>query len=123
MAYHINWQEKGCYWQFSDTLIGTELIESAKRVYGAAAFDGMHYQIADFSLVNKFNVSDSDIALLAAYDSAASHSNHRSKMAVVGSCEEFLTIFNQYTAKSKACFWKIRRFESFDEAYCWCVDD
>ncbi|MCG8527086.1 MAG: hypothetical protein MI748_11935 [Opitutales bacterium] len=124
MPYQIQWEKKGVRWKFFGKVTSKETLASNMEIYGNSKFDGIRYQIADFSDVTDFEFSSEDMKKIAYFDQAASKSNPRVKVALIAptpKSKELLTQYAEYSGAS-ASPWETRIFDSIREAEAWTKD-
>lgn len=83
MTVKYEWQEKGLYRKFTDTVNGDEILGDNLKLQGDARFDNIRYVINDFTKVVDFNFTDLDVHKISVTDKVASISNPKIKIALI----------------------------------------
>lgn len=118
MPHSTTWDRNGVSWKYWGVVSGEELLESNQEIYGDPRFDEMLYQVVDLSEVERFDVDEEDMMIVAANDKAAARSNPNVRIAIVASDATILQLSRIYGAATAAT-WKQRVFESVAEAQSW----
>ncbi|MCW8900089.1 MAG: hypothetical protein OQK75_13045 [Gammaproteobacteria bacterium] len=118
MAYTLEWETKGVYWEYSGTISGKEIIEASTKIYGDPRFDSLRYKLVDFSAAEEVLISEDEIKLITFQHAAASKSNARIKNAIVlTKDDERGKLYAGYLVKSSP--WEVRIFDHLEEANNW----
>ena len=118
MPHSTQWDRNGVIWQYWGVVTGDELLESNQEIYGDARFDEMKYQVVDLTEVERFDVSEDDMMVVAANDKAAARTNPNVRVAIIASDSTILQLSRIYGAATAAT-WKQRVFDTSAEAQSW----
>jgi hypothetical protein len=117
MAYRLDWERDGVYWEYYDKVSGKEIVEASTTIYGDERFDTIKYKLVNFLNAESIEINDAEVALIAHQHRAAERSNPNIKNAIViksnrGIAENFAAFFTD-------SFWEVQVFEDLDEANNW----
>ena len=118
MGCSIAWEQSGVYRAFFDRADCDEFMQSLKEVHGDARFDDIRYVINDFTACTEIVFDAEAIREMSAMDMAASVSNPRIRIAIVGASEFVKAGIEAYMAKGLSPY-PIQLFASLDEARRW----
>jgi hypothetical protein len=118
LPHSTQWDDNGVVWKYWGIVTGDELLESNQEIYGDARFDAMKYQVVDLTAVERFDVNEDDMMVVAANDKAAARSNPNVRVAIVASDSTILQLSRIYGAATAAT-WKQRFFETTAAARSW----
>jgi hypothetical protein len=104
-----------------DKVVFQEIYEADNIVYGDSRFDTMKYQLFDFSKVKEFAVSESEVKIIAALDSAAAVWNNNIKLAIVAQDPYTVEMIRIYKDNLAGINWDIHEFEDVADAIEWCL--
>ena len=123
MPYNLNWEPFGVVFRFSDVVSDEDIIASNEDVYASPLFPAMKYQIVDFSMIEKFDVSSATIRAIANSDRKAAETNPDVKVAVITSGPFMRGMSNMYTLAHEAGggSWTTEIFEREEDARAWAV--
>ena len=82
VPYSTRWEARGVVWKFEGRVTGVELLNANHEIYGDSRFDQMAYQIVDLTEVERFDVTEEDMIVIAANDRAAALSRADVKVAI-----------------------------------------
>lgn len=120
---HLNiWEKKGLYRKFENKINGEEVLTSNLTIQGDSRFDDIRYVINDFTQIIDFEVSSTDINVIAATDNAASISNPNIKIAIVSSHEPLLTWIKHYCGIMKDAPFDCKIFDNINDTYKWVAE-
>lgn len=77
MGCEIYWEPKGIFRRYFGHVTGPEMTEPVIAMQADPRFDGVRYVILDLLDVETFSVTQADLKLIGALDTAAVHSNPR----------------------------------------------
>jgi len=119
MPYTIAWKTRGILWTFYGVLTGEDAMQANLDIYGDPRFDDLLYQIVDLSAVERFMVTPEDLDTAAALDDAATVTKPRLVVAVIAAKRDALTVAELYKSAMRVSRWKVRVFDSMEEARKW----
>ncbi|HVT03068.1 MAG TPA: hypothetical protein VHL58_06780 [Thermoanaerobaculia bacterium] len=108
-------------WTFSGVVTGEELLGSNQEIYGDERFDEMTYQIVDLTRVERFDVTQDDMEVMASNDKAAALSNPFVKVAIAARDETIKQLSSYYEAHSSESPWKQQIFDTLSDAQAWAI--
>lgn len=117
MSYKIEWEERGVYWEYSDSITGAEVIEGSTSIYGDARFDDLLYKLVDFSNANSIEMTQEEVEIIAYQHKAAVLSNRFIKNAIIikPGCK-LASLFASFFKDSK---WEVELFDDIESARKW----
>lgn len=118
MPYIITQEKHGLlteWWGDASTL---ELIQMQERLHAHPDFKIMHYSLHDLTNCARFTSKEDESVYSAAIDGAASITNAKLRIAIVGANLEVLGAVNAYIDSGLSQF-PLRIFSSMDEARAW----
>ena len=71
MPYATTWEESGVVWTFRGQVTGDEILRANQEIYRDPRFHRLTYQIVDLTAVERFDVTEDDMAMVAVQDRAA----------------------------------------------------
>lgn len=114
------WEDKGLNINYTGTVTGQDLINSAIEIGGDARFDDARYVLSDWTQVESKLIDPSHVIELAAYVSAMAKSNPRIiNISVVIDEEERTALVGLYTMLTEDMPWQMETFFSVNEARRW----
>ena len=119
MSYTTAWEEWGVVWTFCGKVTGDEILQANREIYGDPRFDRLKYQIVDLTGVESFNVTEEDMAVIAANDRAAARSRPHVRIAVAAEDEIIKDLSAFYDAAMVGVPWHQQIFDSMREAREW----
>jgi hypothetical protein len=119
MPYTTAWERRGVVWRYWGTVSGEEILRSNQEIYGDARFDEMDYQIVDFTSVERFEVTEEDMVVMAANDRAAALTNPSVLVAVAARDALIKDLSALYEAETAESPWQHSVFESVEDARAW----
>ena len=122
MSYNITWQDSNVILSFESNVIYQDIYEADNIIYGDPRFDNMKYQIADFSKLEKFELTEEEVQIIAALDKSSSRWNNEIKLAVVTSDSYLIERIKPYIESMQDTNWSIKIFKNIFEAKKWCTD-
>ena len=122
MSYNITWQDSNVIISFEGNVNYQDVNEADNIVYGDSRFDDMKYQIADFSKIEKFELTEDEVQIIAMLDKSSSRWNNKIKLAVVTLDLYLLERIKPYIEALQDTEWSIKIFENIFEAKKWCVE-
>ena len=123
MPLEVSWEPLGAVFRFSGVVSDEDVIAANREVYANPLLPAMKYQIVDFSLVEKINVSSATVRELASFDLRAAEINPDVKVAVITSAPLTRGLSNVYalTHESMGGRWAVQIFEREEDARAWAV--
>ena len=79
MPYATTWEESGVLWTFRGTVTGDEILRANQEIYRDPRFHRLTYQIVDLTAVDRFDVTEDDMAMIAMNDRVAARSQPLSR--------------------------------------------
>ena len=122
MSYSTTWEESGVVWTFHGKVTGDEVLQANREIYGDPRFDRLRYQIVDLTGVESFDVTEDDMAVIAAHDRAAARSKPHVRIAVAAEDEIIKDLSAFYDAVMVGAPWHQRIFDSMSEAREWAME-
>jgi hypothetical protein len=119
MPYATTWEESGVLWTFRGQVTGDELLRANQEVSRDPRFRGLTYQIVDLTNVERFDVTEDDMALVALQDRAATASSPGIRVAIAAADEMIKDLSAFYDAVMVGSTWHQRIFDSIGEAREW----
>ena len=118
MTCELNWEALGVHRKLIGQVRGAELLASVMEVEGDPRFDELRYTINDLSECEQLSVTREDVQHIAAVDYAASRSNPRIRVAVVGSMPQLRELIDLYSQTAQDAY-PMRLFQTLEEARVW----
>lgn len=106
-------------WTFRGNVTGAEILRANREIYGDPRFGRLTYQIVDFTAVENFDVTEADMAVIAASDRAAARFKPHVRVAVAAADEIIKDLSAFYDAVMVGSPWHQRVFDSMSEAREW----
>ncbi len=104
MGCEIYWEPKGIFRRYFGHVTGPEMTEPVIAMQADPRFDGVRYVILDLLDVETFSVTQADLELIGALDTAAVHSNPRLRLAIVATNPEIVGMVAQYEDVADGAF-------------------
>ena len=123
MPYKLSWEPQGITFRFSGVVSDRDLTASNEEVYASPLLATMKYQIVDFSVIEKFDVSSETVREVAASDQRAAETNPDVKAAIITSAPFLRGMANIYAHEheAKGGSWTTQLFEREEDARAWAV--
>lgn len=122
MSYSTTWEESGVVWTFRGRVTGDEILKANREIYGDPRFDRLQYQIVDLTAVESFDVTEEEMAVIAAHDRAAARSRPHVRIAVAAEDEMIKDLSAFYDAAMVGSPWHQQIFDSMREAREWVTE-
>jgi hypothetical protein len=119
MPYVTTWEESGVVWTFRGRVTGDEILRANQEIHRDPRFERLTYQIVDFTAVDRFDVTEDDMATIAALDRAAARDRPSVRVAVAAADEVIKDLSAFYDAVMVGSPWHQRIFDSMTEAREW----
>jgi len=119
MPYATTWEESGVLWTFRGKVTGDEILRANQEIYSDPRFHRLTYQIVDLTAVERFDVTEDDMAMVAVQDRAAARSKPSVRVAVAAADEIIKDLSAFYDAVMVGSPWHQRIFDSMTEARDW----
>ena len=119
MPYATTWEESGVLWTFRGQVTGDEILRANQEIYRDPRFQHLTYQIVDLTAVERFDVTEDDMAMIALNDRLASRSRPSVRVAVAAADEIIKDLSAFYDAVMVGSPWRQRIFDSISEAREW----
>ena len=123
MPYKLIWEQEGVVFRFSGVVSDEELIASNDEVYASPDFPAMKYEIVDFTVIDKLDVSAEAVRRVARMDRVASETNADVRVAIITSEMFILGMSRMYGLghESEGGSWTTEVFESEEDARAWAI--
>ena len=118
MAYKLDWERDGVYWEYTGKVSGKEIVEASTTIYGDERFDTLKYKLVNFLGVESIEMDEAEVALIAHQHRAAERSNPNIKNAIVIK-KPNSKLANMFAAFFTDSFWEVQVFQDLDEANNW----
>jgi len=124
MAYKLDWEPRGVYWEYSGTVTGQEIIDASTLIYGDPRFDDIRYKLVNFLNTEAIDIEEDDVNTIAFQHKAAAISNPRVKTAIVTSNRMSLdknntAMLKLFISNLAASAWEVKAFENLQDANLW----
>ena len=119
MPYSTEWKKKGVHWTFTGIVTGREILQVNLDAYGDKRFDDLRYQLVDFSEASSFDVTETEVKVIAFEDMAAARSNPRIKVALVAPQGIIRKLSEFYARQTDPSPWETKIFDTVKEAKQW----
>lgn len=119
MPYATTWEDSGVLWTFHGQVTGDEILRANQEIYRDARFRRMTYQVVDLTAVDRFDVTEDDMAMIAVHDRAAARSLPNVRVAIAAADEIIKDLSAFYDAVMVGSPWQQRIFDSVREAREW----
>ncbi len=119
MPYVTTWEESGVLWTFRGQVTGDEILRANQEIYRDPRFQRLTYQIDDLTGVERFDVTEDDMAMIAVNDRIASRSKPGVRVAIAADDEIIKDLSAFYDAVMVGSPWRQRIFDSMSEAREW----
>ena len=121
MAYEITWEPAGVVCHFSGIVTNDEIVAVKAEVFDDPRILEIRYQIADFAMLEKFEISPEAVREVAGMDRTLAESNPDVKVAVITAASYVRGIANLYslTHESMGGSWIMEAFEHEEDARAW----
>ena len=118
MPHKLFWENAGVYWKYYGNVTGREVVETSTSIYGDQRFDSLKYKMVDFLDVERMEIGDEELALIAFQHRSVERSNPYLKTAIVikplGA-----EVANKFASYFSGSFWEVRVFHEREEANQW----
>lgn len=121
MSYELSWTGNEVIISFRGDVDFHEITEVDDIIYGDPRFEKQKYQIWDFRRVDSFIISTVEARVIGGIDRDTSMWNDNIKLAAVSQDHHIVEMTMEYKEEMKDTKWQIRMFDTFDDAYAWCV--
>ncbi len=123
MPYEISWEPLGVVLRASGVVSDEDSIAANEELNASPLLPVMKYQIVDFSLIEKFDLSSERIWITAERDRIAAETNPDMKIAVIATSALIRGLTNMYalTHEAKGGSWVTKIFEREEDARAWAV--
>ena len=119
MSYSISWEDKGVFVKWYDRHTYKDLLECNGIIYGDRRYENIEYEVADFSEVKSFEITEKEALNIGTLEEKSSIWNKELKVAHITTNEAFIKMVNLYADKLKDTKWKIGIFSNKEDAYQW----
>ncbi len=125
MPYEINWEPSGVVFRFSGVVLDEDVMAANEEVYSSPQLPAMKYQIVDFSMIEKLDVSYELVRRVAELDRAAAETNPHVRVAIITSAPFVRGMSNVYAKshEAKGGTWTTQIFEREEDARGWVVPE
>ena len=101
MSYENIWKDNGLHRKFSGMITGQEILSSNLSLHGDDRFKDMSYIINDFTQIDNFMISDSDISKIASLDITVSVYSKQIKIIIVATNKNLVSWAELYLNEMK----------------------
>jgi hypothetical protein len=119
MTYKTMWEENGVYWKYSGKVSGDEIVEASTSLYGDPRFSTMKYKFVDFYDVERIEIDDDQLALIAYQHLATERANPYLKNAILAKSNANLRLAYEFASYFDKSSWSVKVFTDPDEANNW----
>lgn len=120
MACEIIWEEQGILFNHSSTVDEQEALAMIGIMYGDSRFDGLRYQVSDFTKVTNNVLTYKDAKIIGTLNRVASRWNsNRVRCAVITQDEKFVPNVKTYLSALEGTLWEGKLFETLKMVYDW----
>lgn len=119
MPYATTWEESGVLWTFRGRVTGDEILKANQEIYHDPRFHRLTYQIVDLTAVERFDVTEDDMATVALQDRLAARSRPGVRVAIAAADEMIKDLSAFYDAVMVGSPWRQRIFDSIGQAREW----
>lgn len=123
MSHELSWTGNEVIISFGGDVDFHEITEVDDVIYGDPRFEKQKFQIWDFRRVDSFKISTVEARVIGGIDRDTSMWNDNIKLAAVSQDQHIIDMTMDYKDEMKDTNWQIRIFDTFDDAYAWCVDE
>lgn len=123
MSHELSWTGNEVIISFEGVVDFHEITEVDDIIYGDPRFEEQKYQIWDFGRLESFKLSTVEARVIGGIDSKTSVWNNDIRLAVVSKDQHVNAMTGEYKEEMKKTNWQVRIFETFHEAYAWCMED
>jgi hypothetical protein len=122
MPYATTWEESGVLWTFRGRVTGDEILKANQEIYRDPRFRHLTYQIVDLTAVERFDVTEDDMAMIAVQDRSVARSKPGVRVAVAAADDFIKDLSAFYDAVMVGSPWHQRIFDSMSEAREWLTE-
>ena len=115
MGYKLNWEPKGFFVKYYGTVTSADIMSAMSEIHSSRKFDELQYGVSEYSQVERYDVTPSQIVIHAAHWNGASRSNPRIVLASVTENQNIIDVLKSIRAsilRRKLC-------STLDEAREW----
>lgn len=123
MTFNIKWGKKVVHVKFRGKVTSQDLIDANNYLISNSEFENIHNQIFDFLDITEFQITKSDIEIVATMDKAQSEWNTMMKVAVVTTDKSVKDITQHYINLMDETGWSTRIFDDPIEAQEWITSE
>ncbi len=119
MAYQLIWEKKGLWARYFDTFSDSELHESSSEIYGHEQFDSIRYLLVDYLDLEKSELTERAVRIIADLDRAAALRNPDIMIAILTVSVKVLEQGFLYQDAAEGIPWQISYFDKIADARSW----
>lgn len=122
MTYEITWESPTSIWvRFVGTVTFADTVNATNEVHEDSRADGIKQAIWDFSDIDSFTITESEVEEIAATDCAAGCYMKHMKAAFVIADPELMRLGERYISEMRefGSTWQNRLFPSLNDARAW----
>lgn len=119
MPYKIIWKPDGVIIRFFGIVSFDENMAANGQLYGDSRFESLRYQIADFSEVTDFQLSEKEASIIAQLDFQSTRWNTHVKAAHVTQNKTIIKLIDLYKEQMQETSWEVGLFNTLEEALDW----
>lgn len=123
MPSEVIWEAKGVVCHFTGVVTSDEIVLMKPEIFDDPRITDIEYQIADFSMLEKFEFSAEIVREIAGMDQSIAGINPDVKVAVITTDSYMRGLLDLYslTHQSMGGNWIMEAFEDGDEARAWAM--
>lgn len=122
MNFDLKWIDNNVIVAFKGKVDFNDINDANTIIIGDSRFDDLEFEIFDFCNVEKFNLTEKDILMIAALDKSSSIWNKEIKGALVFADKTVYKLAKKYIELMKDTDWTIKIFYNIDDAIKWCSE-
>ena len=122
MAYEIEWDYKGVIFRYTEVVTNNDIIASNNEGYAHDNYQGIKYQIVDFTGAEKILVDDETVEMIAAMDGVEANNLPADlRIAFVGTQDNLKRVFDTYSKTLTKSYtgWSVGYFYDIEVAKAW----
>jgi len=115
LGYKLSWEPKGFFIRYYGTVTSADIMLAMREIHSSKQFDSIRYGVSEYSQVDRYDVTPSQIVVHAAHWNGASYSNPRIVLASVTDKQNIIDVLKSIEVsilRRKLC-------STLDEARAW----
>ena len=122
MAYTLDWEDQGVCCAYEGVLTNDQLIEVDRQIISHPDFVSFRYGIADFTLVEQFDIGRVGVTETSHADKVVAPSNPNFRVAIVAPAMVMKGFARMWELTGGADVWETKIFDDIKSARQW-IDD